>query len=169
VAEIAAGDPGGRMISSEAVARVRGLIEDAVAKGARVLAGGDAKGQWMQPTLLDGIAANMRVFREETFGPLASVMRVHDAEEAVSIANASEFGLNVAIFSRDIDRAQAIADTLEYGVVQINGPTVHDDPAMPFGGMKMSGFGRFGGDSAVHEFTETRWIAIHGSGTTLRN
>lgn len=168
VAQLAAADQRGRMISVEAVDRVRGLIEDAVAKGARLLAGGDASDGRMQPTLLDGIAANMRVFREETFGPLASVMRVHDAEEAISIANASEFGLNVAIFSRDIDRALAIADTLEFGVVQINGPTVHDDPSMPFGGMKLSGHGRFGGDSAVREFTETRWIAIHDAGSTPR-
>ena len=168
VAQLADADQHGPMISADAVSRVRELIEDAVSKGARVRAGGGARGARMEPTLLDGIAANMRVFREETFGPLASVMRVHDAEEAISIANASDFGLNAAVFSRDIGRAQAIADTLEYGVVQINGPTVHDDPAMPFGGMKLSGYGRFGGDSAVQEFTEPRWIAIHEAGTTPR-
>lgn len=159
---ISAGDNDrGRMISAEAAQRVRGLVDDAVAKGARLLAGGQIDGAHMQPTLLDGISATMRVFREETFGPLASVMRVRDAEEAISIANESEFGLNAAIFSADVARAQAIADMLEYGVVQINGPTVHDDPTMPFGGMKLSGHGRFGGDSAIHEFTELRWIATH--------
>ncbi|WP_082899281.1 aldehyde dehydrogenase family protein [Sulfitobacter sp. EhC04] len=151
----------GRMISAEAAQRVNGLIEDAVSKGARLLVGGQIDGCVMQPALLDGIAANMRLYREETFGPLASIMRVHDAEEAVSIANDSDFGLNAAVFSRDIDRAHDIADRLEYGVVQINGPTVHDDPEMPFGGMKHSGYGRFGGAQAIAEFTETRWIATH--------
>lgn len=156
----------GRMISAEAAQRVSGLIEDAVSKGAKILVGGQIEGCVMQPALLDGIAANMRIYREETFGPLASIMRVHDAEEAVSIANDSEFGLNAAVFSNDLVRAQSIADKLEYGVVQINGPTVHDDPSMPFGGMKNSGFGRFGGEQAINEFTELRWIATHQKGQT---
>ncbi|KQB95103.1 salicylaldehyde dehydrogenase [Loktanella sp. 1ANDIMAR09] len=156
----------GRMISAEAAQRVNGLIEDAVSKGARLLVGGQIDGCVMQPALLDGIAANMRIYREETFGPLASIMRVHDADEAVSIANDSDFGLNAAVFTHDLDHAQAIADRLEYGVVQINGPTVHDDPSMPFGGMKQSGFGRFGGAQSIHEFTELRWIATHQSGHT---
>ena len=99
----------GRMISADAAQRVKGLIEDAVSKGARLLVGGQIDGCVMQPALLDGIAANMRIFREETFGPLASIMRVHDAEEAVSIANDSEFGLNAAVFTTDLDHAQAIA------------------------------------------------------------
>lgn len=151
----------GRMISSEAAQRVLGLIQDAVSNGARLVAGGHVEGAFMQPTLLDGIASHMRVYHEETFGPLASVMRVHDTEEAVSIANDSDFGLNAAIFSRDVEKAHRVADMLEYGVVQINGPTVHDDPGMPFGGMKLSGHGRFGGPSVIDEFTETRWIATH--------
>ncbi len=165
----AADGPGwGRMISADAVQRVRGLVDDAVAKGARLLAGGEMRGSTMQPTLLDGISSNMRVFREETFGPLASVMRVRDVEEAISIANASEFGLNAAVFTRDLALAETLAGVLEYGVVQINGPTVHDDPAMPFGGMKLSGHGRFGGDLAIAEFTEARWIAIHEPARTPR-
>ena len=160
---IAALGPGGRMISPEAAQRVAGLVDDAVARGARLLAGGQAQGAVMAPTLLDGIASNMRVFHEEVFGPVASVMRVLDAEEAVSVANASDFGLNAAVFSRDTARAEAIAAGLEYGVVQINGPTVHDNPAMPFGGMKLSGYGRFGGPAVIEEFTETRWIATHAA------
>jgi acyl-CoA reductase-like NAD-dependent aldehyde dehydrogenase len=171
-AQIRAADPVveistlGRMISKDAALRVNGLIEDAVSKGAHLLVGGQIDGCVMQPALLDGVAANMRIYREETFGPLASIMRVHDADEAVSIANDSEFGLNAAVFTRDLDRAQAIADRLEYGVVQINGPTVHDDPSMPFGGMKNSGYGRFGGEQAINEFTELRWIATHQTGQT---
>ncbi len=156
----------GRMISADAAQRVNGLIEDAVSKGAKILIGGQIDDCVMQPALLDGIAANMRIYREETFGPLASIMRVQDAEEAVSIANDSDFGLNAAVFSSDQTRAQAIADRLEYGVIQINGPTVHDDPSMPFGGMKKSGYGRFGGEQAINEFTEMRWIATHQKGQT---
>lgn len=154
----------GRMISADAAHRVKNLIEDAVAKGARLLVGGQIDGSVMQPALLDGISSNMRVYHEETFGPLASILRVHDAEEALSIANDSEFGLNAAIFTEDDAVAQAMADDLEYGVVQINGPTVHDNPAMPFGGMKQSGHGRFGGQSVIDEFTELRWIASHKKG-----
>ncbi|SDX35815.1 aldehyde dehydrogenase [Roseicitreum antarcticum] len=171
-AQIRAADPVketaalGRLISADAAQRVKGLIEDAVSKGARLLTGGQIDGCVMQPALLDGIAANMRIYREETFGPLASIMRVHDAEEAVSIANDSDFGLNAAIFTRDLAGARTIADRLEYGVVQINGPTVHDDPSMPFGGMKQSGHGRFGGEQAISEFTEMRWIATHQDGQT---
>lgn len=158
--------PLGRMISADAARRVQGLIEDAVSKGAVLLAGGQVEADIMQPALLDGIASNMRVYHEETFGPLASVLRVHDADEAFSVANDSEFGLNAAVFSRDEAAATALADRLEYGIVQINGPTVHDDPTMPFGGMKGSGYGRFGGQSAIQEFTELRWIATHTTGTT---
>ncbi|WP_349291160.1 aldehyde dehydrogenase family protein [Loktanella sp. SALINAS62] len=151
----------GPMVSPDAAERVHGLIEDAVSKGARLVVGGRLDDGVLQPTLLDGISSNMRVFHEEAFGPLASIIRVYDAEEAISIANASEFGLNAAVFSRDIAAGQAVADVLEYGVVQINGPSVHDDPGMPFGGMKQSGHGRFGGKSVIDEFTETRWIATH--------
>ncbi len=153
----------GPMVSPDAAERVHRLVEDAVSKGARLVAGGDLVDGGLQPTVLDGISSNMRVFHEEAFGPLASIIRVLDTEEAISIANASEFGLNAAVFSRDLAAAQAVADVLEYGVVQINGPTVHDDPAMPFGGMKLSGHGRFGGKTVIDEFTETRWIATHQS------
>ncbi|PUB10158.1 aldehyde dehydrogenase family protein [Yoonia sediminilitoris] len=151
----------GRMISPDAAQRVKSLIEDAQSKGAHLLAGGDVDADVMQPALLDGLASNMRLYHEEAFGPVAGIMRVHDAEEAISIANDCDFGLSAAIFTQDTALAQSLADRLEFGVVQINGPTVHDDPAMPFGGMKLSGYGRFGGESTIHEFTELRWIAIH--------
>lgn len=172
VQQIKAKDPAGAdaqlgpMISVDAVARVEGLIADAVENGAILLAGGDSNGIVMQPVLLDRIASNMRIFKEESFGPVASVLRVTDAEEAISLVNDSRFGLSAAIFSQDLKAAHAIADRLECGIVQINGPTVHDDPAMPFGGMKDSGYGRFGGESAIEAFTELRWIATHDAGRT---
>lgn len=154
----------GRMINADAVLRVRGLIDDAIAKGARLLIGGGVDGAVMQAAVVDGVSSNMRLFHEESFGPVASVMRVFDADEALSVANDSEFGLSASIFSRDVARARALADKLECGMVQINGPTVFDDPGMPVGGMKSSGYGRVGGATPIEEFTEMRWIASHDTG-----
>jgi len=154
----------GRLINSDAGQRLSALIEDAVAHGADLLLGGQVEDSVMQPVVLDHVAPNMRLYHEESFGPVASVLRVADEEEAISVANDSEYGLSAAIFSRDGERASRLADQIETGIVQINGPTVHDDPAMPFGGMKASGYGRFGGPATVEEFTELRWIARHPPG-----
>lgn len=153
--------PLGAMINSEAAARVRRLIDDAVSKGARLLAGGEVAGAVMQPAIVDGVAAHMALYHEESFGPVASVLRVADEEAAVSIANDTDFGLAAAVHSADEARAMRIVDRLETGIAHINGPTVYDDPAMPFGGMKASGYGRFGGPASLDEFTELRWIARH--------
>jgi acyl-CoA reductase-like NAD-dependent aldehyde dehydrogenase len=153
--------PLGRLINDKAAARVRGLIDDAVAKGATLLTGGEVEGAVMQPAVLDHVSSAMRLYHEESFGPVATILRVADAEEAVSIANDTEFGLSSAIFGGDIDACMALATRLETGICQINGPTVFDDAAMPFGGMKASGYGRFGGPTSIDEFTELRWIAQH--------
>ncbi len=155
--------PLGRLINAEAARRVAGLIEDAVELGATLRMGGEVSGAVMQPAVLDHITPNMRIYREESFGPVASVIRVRDAEEAISVANDTEFGLASAVFSQDLDRCAAVADRLETGICQINGPTVFDDPTMPFGGMKSSGYGRFGGSAALDEFTEIRWLSQHNN------
>ncbi len=157
----------GRLINAAAASRVRALIGDAVGKGAVLLTGGEVEGAVMQPAVIDRVSSNMAIYHEESFGPVASVMRVRDEEEALSIANDSAYGLSAAIFSRSEHRALALADRIESGIVQINGPTVYDDPAMPFGGMKASGYGRFGGTAAIEEFTELRWIALHEPGRIL--
>ena len=111
--------------------------------------------------VIDGVSSAMRLYREEIFGPIAAVMRVADEDEAVAVANDSDFGLSASVFSSDRSRAMAVAERIETGMCHINGPTVHDDPRMPFGGLKSSGYGRFGGLSALEEFTELRWIADH--------
>lgn len=166
-ASLRAGDPHsgraelGPMISREAVIRVRSLIDDAVAKGAAILAGGINDETVMQPTILDQVTSAMRIYHEESFGPVAAVIRVESAEEAVSVANDTDYGLAAAVFSRDEERALELARRLETGICHINGPTVYDEPQMPFGGVKASGYGRFGGDAGVHEFTELRWISVH--------
>ena len=151
----------GRLINADAAQRVLSLVEDAVEKGADLRLGGETAGAVMQPVILDRVTPNMRIYGEESFGPVASIIRVSGADEAVSVANDTEFGLAAAVFSRDAARAEEIADRLETGICQINGPTVFDDPSMPFGGMKASGYGRFGGSAALDEFTEIRWLSRH--------
>ena len=161
--------PLGRLINANAADRVRDLIDEAVSKGAKLLTGGEIDGAVMQPAVVDRVSSNMRLYHEESFGPVASVLRVQDTDEAISIANDTEFGLSAAVFGADIDRCMEIADRLETGVCQINGPTVYDDAAMPFGGMKASGYGRFGGPASIDEFTELRWIAQHKTGVQARS
>lgn len=150
--------PLGTLISSEAVLRVKGLVDDAIGKGAVLVTGGDHDGALMQPTVLDRVAFGMRIYEEEIFGPVVGVIRVADAEEAVTVANDTDFGLSAAVIGGDLGRARAIARRIEAGVVHVNGSTVYDDPLMPFGGLKASGYGRFGGTAAIEEFTEVQWI-----------
>lgn len=163
-----AGDPRtgrhalGPMISREAVVRVRGLVDDALSKGARLIVGGGNGDQTtMQPTVLDRVTPAMRIYYEESFGPVAAVIRVENIEEAISVANDTEYGLAASVFSRDTARAMAVARRIESGICHINAPTIHDEPQMPFGGMKASGYGRFGGEAGVREFTELRWLSVH--------
>jgi acyl-CoA reductase-like NAD-dependent aldehyde dehydrogenase/ABC-type branched-subunit amino acid transport system ATPase component len=165
-ATLRAGDPAkgdavlGSIVNLEAVKRISELLGDATAKGARIAAGGGIEGTIMQPTVLDHVDSSMRVYGEESFGPLVAVVRVNGEEEAIRVANDTEYGLSASVFGRDITRALEVAKRVESGICHVNGPTVHDEAQMPFGGMKASGYGRFGGRAAVAEFTELRWITI---------
>jgi acyl-CoA reductase-like NAD-dependent aldehyde dehydrogenase len=165
-ATLVAGDPRrantplGSVIGLEAVERIDALVKDAVARGARIIAGGHARGTLMDATVLDHVTSAMRIYNEESFGPVVSIVRVNGVEEAVRVANDTEYGLSSAVFGRDITRAMAVARRIESGICHINGPTVHDEAQMPFGGVKASGYGRFGGTAAIAEFTELRWITI---------
>lgn len=150
----------GSMVDSKATARVRELIDDAVSKGARISAGGPSESTLMPATVLDGVTPAMRIYGEESFGPVVSVVRVDGDEEALQVANDTEYGLSAAIFSSDIARAWNLAQRVQTGICHINGPTVHDEGQMPFGGVKSSGYGRFGGKAAVNEFTTLRWITV---------
>ncbi len=151
----------GRLINADAATRISGLISDAVSKGALLRLGSETSGEVMQPVILDNVTPNMRIYSEESFGPVASIIRVRNEEDAISVANDTEFGLASAVFGGDIDRCHAIANRIETGICQINGPTIFDDPTMPFGGMKSSGYGRFGGTAALDEFTDIRWLSQH--------
>jgi acyl-CoA reductase-like NAD-dependent aldehyde dehydrogenase len=136
------------------------LVKEAVAKGAELVAGGKVDGAVMQPTVLDRVTREMRLYHEESFGPVAPVIRVRGVEEAVRVANDTEYGLSAAVFGRDVNRALEVARRIESGICHINGPTVQDEAQIPFGGMKASGYGHFGGRAAINEFTELRWITI---------
>ena len=150
----------GSVISRDAMAHVEQLLADARAKGGSVLCGGVASGAYMDATIVEGVTSEMRIYGEESFGPSVSVIRVKDDEEAVRVANDTEYGLSSAVFSRDINRAIAMAKRIESGICHINGPTVQDEAQMPFGGVKGSGYGRFGGRAGISEFTDLRWITI---------
>ncbi|MDR9762748.1 aldehyde dehydrogenase [Rhizobium redzepovicii] len=166
--QLPAGDPRGHvvlgsLISLDAAKKMEELIADATAKGAKVVAGGKRTGTVVEATLLDHVTSDMRVYAEESFGPVKPIIRVSGEEEAIRIANDTEYGLSAAVFSRNIQRAMAVAAQIESGICHINGPTVHDEAQMPFGGVKGSGYGRFGGKAAIAEFTDLRWITVEDS------
>ena len=150
----------GPVVEMKTVQRCNALIDDALNKGARLLCGGKAESTQMRATLLDGVTREMRIWHEESFGPVKSVIRVNGEEEALAVANESEYGLAAAVYSRDTARAWNVAQNLQTGICHINGPTVHDEAQMPFGGCKSSGYGRFGGRAGIAEFTELRWITM---------
>jgi benzaldehyde dehydrogenase (NAD) len=150
----------GSVISMATVEHCNALIDDAVKKGASLVCGGKADSTLMPATLLDRVTPQMRIYSEETFGPVKAIVRVKGVEEAIACANDNEYGLSAAVFGGDIARAMNVAKKIDSGICHINGPTVHDEAQMPFGGVKGSGFGRFGGKAGVAEFTELRWITV---------
>jgi vanillin dehydrogenase len=165
-AALPAGDPRsgnvvlGSMIAAQAAQRLQDLVADATRKGALVALRGEVRNSIMTAAVLDRVTRDMRIYSEESFGPIVCVMRARDEEEAIALANDSDYGLSSAVFSRDIARALNVARRIEAGMCHINGPTVHDEAQMPFGGTKASGYGRFGGEAGIAEFTELRWITI---------
>jgi acyl-CoA reductase-like NAD-dependent aldehyde dehydrogenase len=153
--------PIGACVDARTVDHVKELIADATAKGARVLAGGKGSGgAFFEPTVVDGVQKDMRIYGEESFGPIVGILRARDIDHAVELANDCEYGLSAAVFSRDIGAALSVAQRIDSGICHINSPTVQDEAQMPFGGTKASGLGRFGGKAGVAEFTDLRWISI---------
>lgn len=152
--------PLGLLDSTRSAERIRGLLEDAESKGASLPLGIHIQDACMQPTIVVDVQETMRLYTEESFGPVCTVQRFKDVEEAIALANNSEYGLSSAVFSRDLGQAWNVAKRIESGICHINGPTVHDEAQMPFGGVKSSGYGRFGSKAAIAEFTELRWITL---------
>jgi len=152
--------PLGAVVDERTVSKVNSLIDDAVSKGARLVSGGKSDSVLMQATVLDRVTPAMKIYREESFGPIVAVIRAQDSEDAVRIANDSEYGLSAAIFTRDSAKGLTLAKRIKSGICHINGPTVHDEAQMPFGGVGASGYGRFGGKAGIDQFTELRWITL---------
>jgi len=166
VTTLTAGDPKtnnhplGSVVDLSAAEHIAKLIKDAVEKGAELYGADEAHGTILSAAMLDHVTPEMRIYGEETFGPITTIVRVSGDDEAVRVANDTEYGLTSAVFTRDTARGLRIAKRIEAGMCHINGPTVHDEAQMPFGGMKASGYGRFGGNAGISEFTELRWITI---------
>lgn len=152
--------PLGVLESQRSADRLRVLLQDAQEHGADLPFGIRIDGTTMQPTLVLNVTPEMRLYREESFAPVCTVQRFDTEEQAIELANDSEFGLSAAVFSQDLAQAWSIAQRIESGICHINGATVHDEAQMPFGGVKSSGYGRFGSKVSIAEFTELRWITM---------
>jgi len=152
--------PLGAVVDARAVAHVNQLIADARKKGAKIVAGGEAETVLMPATVVDGVTNEMSIYADESFGPVVAIVRAKDEADAVRLANDSQYGLAAAVFTRDTARGLRVARQIRSGICHVNGPTVHDEAQMPFGGVGASGYGRFGGKAGIDQFTELRWITI---------
>jgi len=112
--------------------------------------------------VIDKVTAAMSLYRDESFGPVVGITRVADEKEAIRVANDSEYGLSASVFTSDAARGLRVARRIRSGICHVNGPTVQDEPQMPFGGLGASGYGRFGGKAGIEAFTDLRWITIAG-------
>ena len=151
----------GPMIRESDAERVESWIQEAVAGGARLVAGGSRSGTLHQPTVLADVTPDMRVSRDEVFGPAVALTRVSDIDEAIAIANDTNYGLSASIFTQDIDRAIKYAQNVESGNIHINWGTMWRADMMPYGGLKDSGMGKEGPKYAIQEMTESKMIVIH--------
>jgi benzaldehyde dehydrogenase (NAD) len=150
----------GSVIGTSTVEHIQRLVDDATAKGAKLLTTGEPRGTIMPGVVLDHVTPEMEIFHEEIFGPAVTVTRVSSEAEAIAAANDSAYGLSAAVFTRDAARGFQVARRIESGICHVNAPTVHDEAQMPFGGVKDSGYGRFGGLAGIDAFTELRWISM---------
>lgn len=150
----------GPLINDRQVARVKDQLNDAIAKGAKVVVGGGINGRFVEPTILTGVTPDMKVYQDETFGPVVPVIPFSTDEDAIAIANDTEYGLSSGIITANEERALEMARSLQTGMCHVNCSSVNDEPHVPFGGSKASGLGRHGGRWSMETFTETRWITL---------
>ena len=156
-------DPGvlvGPLIRPTQAQFVKEQLDQAVVEGARLLTGGSFVDSFFQPTVLADVTQQMSIFRTECFAPVASVTKATDHENALVIANDSDYGLSSAVITNDLQKAMFISRGIESGMCHINGPTIRDEAVVPFGGIKNSGLGREGGRYAMEEVTEVKWVTI---------
>ena len=154
----------GPIINQKQLDKIREQVDEAVAKGAKVLCGGGNQGLFFEPTVLANVTREMKIFREETFGPVAPVLVANGVDEAIEIANDSEYGLSAGIMTRNEERGLQVARRLHTGMAHINDSSVNDEPHVPFGGVGSSGLGRHGGRAGIDQFTEMRWITLERGG-----
>jgi len=153
--------PLGAVVDAHTVEKCMALIEDATSKGAELLVSGETTMNVVMPAhLVDKVTPDMKLFRDESFGPVVGIARARDEAHAIELANDTEYGLSSAVFTRDTARGLKVARQIQAGICHVNASTVSDEPQMPFGGMKASGYGRFGGRQGIDAFTETRWITF---------
>jgi acyl-CoA reductase-like NAD-dependent aldehyde dehydrogenase len=157
----------GPLINQAALNKVHSHVQEAVSAGARIVTGGNFERLVYQPTVLTDVTDKMKVFTDQTFGPVAPIVVVEDDEEALQVANNSKYGLSSGIITNDFNKALEMAQRLDTGMVHINDQTVNDEPQVPFGGVKGSGYGRMGGKAALDEFTELRWISVQRTRRTF--
>jgi acyl-CoA reductase-like NAD-dependent aldehyde dehydrogenase len=150
----------GPILNSASGERINAMIKDATDKGAVLAAGGNARGALMDATIVDHVKPGMTIYGEETFGPITTVVRVSGVEEAIRVANDTEYGLSAAVFSNNITRALSVASRIQAGCVHVNGATVQNEAQAPYGGTKNSGYGRFDGRAVIDEFTEIKWVTL---------
>ena len=138
------------MVDRKTVDHCYALIEDAVAKGAKLLAGGETTDNVLMPAhLVDHVTPDMKLFRDESFGPVVGMIRARDEAHAIELANDTEYGLSSAVFTRDTARGIKVARQIHSGICHVNARPCSDEPQMPFGGIKASGYGRFGGKAGI--------------------
>ena len=154
----------GPLIDDDAAESVCSMIEDATAKGAEVVLGGgrsELGGSFVEPTILSGVTSEMRVFREEIFGPVSPLVSFSTEEEAIAIANDTEFGLAAYFCARDVGRVWRVSEGLEYGIIGVNEGIISNAMA-PFGGIKESGNGREGSKYGLDDYVEVKYLCIGG-------
>jgi acyl-CoA reductase-like NAD-dependent aldehyde dehydrogenase len=154
----------GPIINQRQLDKIVAQVDEALSRGAKALTGARHQGLFYEPTVLSNVTRDMAVCREETFGPVVPLLRVSSDDEAVEVANDSEYGLSAGIITRDEQRGLAIAQRLETGMAHVNDSSINDEPWVPFGGVKASGLGRHGGKASLETFTDLRWLTLERGG-----
>lgn len=155
----------GPIVNDQQLKRVDDIVKRSVEAGARLAAGGSHEGLFYQPTVLAGITTQSPAWTDEIFGPVAPVITFESDAEAISLANATEYGLSAGVYSRSISRGLAVANRIKAGMVHVNDQTVNDEAIVPFGGMGISGNGgRFGGLANYEEFSQWQWVTVRDEG-----